>query len=220
MKIFFDGKWIKNVHVTSAATGFRAKRIRLNESDLADLANMSDRDLVATVRQLSARVNRAAPYPYQRDIMARLLGQKGFHTGGFVNNPTGRYRAGPEVQFLPSGTRTGRWSSECPAKSQVPRHGLAELDFSELEKRLYAQMGVDFETLAGSREKDKAKWFTISPKQFGKSQAQYRENFGAYWSDCARREIQSAMARALEDVKTEDEARGRDPATPARKKQK
>lgn len=127
------GGWHK-ASVRSAATGIKMARIRLDGSDLKELAAMSDPDLCATVRQLSARVNRFAPtyYPHQRTILD-FLGRQ-FHTGGFVkgtglkrgevpvvlSTPTGRRPSWPEMQFIGE-TRTGRWSSTMPQKSQMPR---------------------------------------------------------------------------------------------------
>lgn len=135
MKLRIDGKWKKGVSVKDA-TGYRADRIRMNESDLAALARMSDADLAATVRQLAGRVNRehsADLYPFQRKTLDWLMGG-GFHSGGVVRSAelrkgevpvvmstqTGRQPSWPEMQFFP-GTRTGRWPSKCPARAQEPR---------------------------------------------------------------------------------------------------
>lgn len=138
MKVKMNGKWSKHRPARGSVVSYRAEGIRLNGSDLADICNMSDRDIAKTIRSLSSRVNRP-------------------HSGGVVSNPTGRAPSWPETQFL--GTRTGRWSSECPDKSQMPlpnkvedggldeshhlKPGLVDIDFSEIEKRVMAQMGTN-----------------------------------------------------------------------------
>lgn len=55
MKVTVDGKEME-MSVLQAATGFRATAMTLDHNDLKVLVNRSDRDLVAYVRQLAARV--------------------------------------------------------------------------------------------------------------------------------------------------------------------
>ncbi len=60
MKVDFGSGRSRILHVTNC-TGYRAKRIRLEGSDLRELAKMSDTFLVATVRQLAGRVQKGTP---------------------------------------------------------------------------------------------------------------------------------------------------------------
>ena len=81
---------------------------------------------------------------------------KKFHTGGVVR---GSGLKGDEVPLIASQggeyvvpTVTGRWSGRCPARSQEPRTDTVDVtvtrsdivgaDFSEIEKRVMAQMAV------------------------------------------------------------------------------
>ena len=198
MKLRIDGKWKKGVSVKDA-TGYHADRIRMNESDLAALARMSDADLAATVRQLAGRANRehsADLYPFQRKTLDRLMGG-GFHSGGVVRSaelrkgevpvvistPTGRQPRWPETQF-PPGTRTGRWSSKCPdlaeIKAVIPKtsgigkseSALLDMDFSEIEKRVALHYGIDRAAMDRDAAKKTSTAFEMSARQFGKTEAQ------------------------------------------------
>lgn len=148
MKVKINGKWSKHRKpVPSVMHGYRCENVRLNRHDLRELAGLPDKELCARVRQVSARANR------------KDSGHKGFHSGGFVGTPTGRHAPGPEYMGF-GGTRTGRWSSACPDKSQMPRPNkvevrfleppkLADIDFSEIEKRVMARMGTDPDKMGG-----------------------------------------------------------------------
>ena len=57
MRVRVGEDW-KHIPVTNC-TGFRADALLLDERDISALARMTDAQLVATVKQLSARVFRA-----------------------------------------------------------------------------------------------------------------------------------------------------------------
>lgn len=173
MKVKIDGKWSKHRPVAGNTVGYRAEGIRLNGSDLADICNMSDRDLAKTIRHLSARVNR-------------------FHNGGFVSTPTGRTPIWPTEMQSPSGTR-----------SQEPRRSsLVDADFSEIEKRVAAALGIDEKKLRYA-----------SPARQERKRAEtalelWREanrNLAGFWIEHV---LKAALDKAMEDVQTQIDEEG------------
>ena len=196
--------------------------MRLNRHDPRELAGLPDKELCARVRQISARANRVKLYPHQKSILETLMGGKGFHSGGFVSTPTGRRPSEPEMQF-PSGTRTGRWSSTMPQKSQEPRPnkvevrildeshylkpGLVGIDFAEIEKRVMAQMGTDPDKMGG-------RFYTaeVQARQAGKRAKlalelwrQANANLVGFWLHHA---LKAAVDKAMKDIQTQVDEEG------------
>jgi len=206
MKIKVDGKWQKNVSVKNC-TGYRAERIKLDDSDLSELAKMRGRDLLATVRQLAGRVR-----PHTGGFFDESNPTKGF----FERTPTSRRPDGPEMQYL-GPTRSGRWSSACPARSQEPRgpipnkvevkfmeSPMLNADFADIEKRVMAQLanktGVA-EAMMGRRAVERG-------RQSGKSAEAvlelFRKAYQPIWqaamNDLLRRIVSDAVDKAVADL--------------------
>jgi len=191
MKVKINGKWSKHRPVRANTVGYLAEAIRLNGRDLAELCDMSDEGIGKTIRQLSSRVNR-------------------FRTGRIVRDP--------EMQFL--GTRTGRWASECPDKSQTPRPNkvevrfveqpkspLVDMDFAEIEKRVMAQTGTDPDKMGG-------RFYTaeVQARQEGKRAKlalelwrQANANLVGFWLHHA---LKAAVDKAMKDIQTQVDEEG------------
>jgi hypothetical protein len=157
---------------------------------------------------------------------------KGFYTGGVIpsevreapaqirpfqkeaiaaveSNPdktltfTGRKPSQPEMLDLP-GTRSGRWSSKCPAQSQEPRKSsVVEADFSEIEKRvMFMQPSQTNKTDEKAQQLSKKirHAYGLPPRQMGKTITQNNDHLIATWRSVWAATIEAALRRSISDA--------------------
>lgn len=234
MKVKMNGKWSKHRKpAPSVMHGYRCENVRLNRHDLRELARLPDKELCARVRQISARANRHPfePQPYQKSILETLMGDKGFHSGGFVSTPTGRHDDFKSFFLGTREQRTGRWSSEAPMPSMKPRpfepvykSPMVDIDFSEIEKRVMAQMGTDPSKLG-----KQGRFYTaeVQARQEGKAAKlaleAYRkvsQNIMAVWvHHAAEMIVKRAVEEAVKELQTRIDEEGCGAAFAALRKQ-